>query len=57
MAVEEVFVPVSAVGCVGELGVEAHYGGEDLGQKKNEKAGEEGRGRGRGCGRSIFALY
>lgn len=41
MAVEEVFVPVSAVGCVGELGVEAHYGGEDLGQKKNEKAGEE----------------
>lgn len=57
MAVEEVFVPVSAVGCVGKLRVEAHYRREDLGEKKNEETGEEGWGRGRGCGRGIFALY
>lgn len=31
MAVEEILVPVRAVGCVGELGVEAHYCRKELG--------------------------
>lgn len=31
VAVEEIFVPVAAVGGVGELGVETHDRGEDLG--------------------------
>ena len=35
MAVEEVFVPVVAIGCIGELGVESHYCGEDLRKEKD----------------------
>ena len=35
MAVKEVFVPVGAVGGVGELGAEPHYCGEDLGEEKD----------------------
>ena len=35
VAVEEVFVPVGAVFGVGELGVEAHYCGEELGDEEN----------------------
>ena len=34
MAVEEVLMPVGAVFSVGELGVEAHYCGEELGDKE-----------------------
>ena len=30
MRVKEVFVPMGAVGGVGELDVETHYGGEEL---------------------------
>ena len=35
MAVEEVFVPVGAIFGVGELGVEAHYCGEELGDEED----------------------
>lgn len=35
VAVEEVFLPVGAVFGVGELGVEAHYCGEELGDEEN----------------------
>ena len=35
MAVEEVFVPVGAVFGIGELGVEAHYRGEELGDEED----------------------
>lgn len=35
VAVEEVFVPVGAVLGVGELGVEAHYCGEELGDEED----------------------
>lgn len=42
MAVEEVFVPVGAVGCVGKLGVETHYCGEDLGEEEDGEAGKKG---------------
>ena len=38
MAVEEVFVPVRAVFGVCELGVEAHYCGEELSDKEDKKA-------------------
>ena len=44
MAVEKIFVPVGAVRGVGELGVETHYCGENLGEEEDEEAGEEGRG-------------
>ena len=55
MGVEEVFLPVGAIGRVGGLDVEAHYCGEDLGEEENDEAGYEAacvRGRGGGC----FAL-
>lgn len=43
MAVKEVFVPVgTAIGGVGDLGVEAHYCGEDLGEGQDGEAREEG---------------
>lgn len=32
MAIEEVFMPLRAVGGVGELGVETHHRGEQLGE-------------------------
>ena len=35
MAVEEVFVPVGAVFCVSELGIEAHYCGEELSDEED----------------------
>lgn len=35
MTVEEVFVPVGAVGRVGDLDVQAHYCGEELGDEEN----------------------
>ena len=38
MAVEEVFVPVGAVRCVGELDVETHYCGEELGDEEDGEA-------------------
>ncbi len=56
MAVEEVFVPVGAVGGVGELGVEAHDCGEDLGEEEDEEANEEGGGGSRGFDGGGFAL-
>lgn len=56
MAVEEVFVPVRAVRGVGDLGVEAHDCGEDLGEKEDCEAGEEGRVDLRGTG-GGFALW
>jgi len=40
--VEEVFVPVGAVGCVGDLHVETHYRGEELGEGEDEEAAEGG---------------
>ena len=48
MAVEKVLVPMGAVGGIGELGVEAHYCGEDLGKEEDKKAREEGGGGGGG---------
>ncbi len=50
-------MPVGAVGCVSELGVETHNRGKNLGEKKDEEAGDEGRGRSRSCGGGAFALY
>lgn len=41
MAVEEVLVPVGAVFGVGELDVEAHDCGEELGDEENGEASEE----------------
>lgn len=35
VAVEEIFVPVGAVFCVGDLDVEAHYCGEELGDEED----------------------
>ena len=35
MAVEQVFVPVGAVFGVGDLSVEAHYCGEELGDEED----------------------
>lgn len=32
MAVKEILVPVGTVGCICELGVEAHYCREELGE-------------------------
>lgn len=56
MAVEEVFVPMrTSVGGVGNLGVEAHYCGENLGEQEDGKAGEEGGIELGGAGRG-FAL-
>lgn len=43
MAVEEVFVPLRAVGGVSELNVETHNRGEQLGEGEYEQASEEGR--------------
>lgn len=54
MAVKEILVPVGAVGCVCELGVEAHYRREKLGEGENHKAGYEGVVY--GCRRGGFAL-
>lgn len=49
VGVEEVFAPVGgAVLRVGRLHVEAHDGGEDLGDKEDEEAREEGGGVGGG---------
>lgn len=42
MAVKEIFVPMGAVGCVCELGVEAHYRRQDLGEGKDYETGYEG---------------
>ena len=39
VAVEEVFVPVGTVFCVGELDVETHYCGEELGDEEDGEAG------------------
>lgn len=43
MAIEEVFVPLRAVGGVGGLGVETHSRGEQLGEGEDEEACKEGR--------------
>lgn len=42
MAVKEIFVPVGAVRCICELGVEAHYRGEELAQGEDYETGNEG---------------
>lgn len=42
MAIEEVFVPLRAVGGVSELDVKTHDRGEQLGEGEHEQAGEEG---------------
>lgn len=42
MRVEQVFVPVGAVGGVGDLHVEPHYRGEELGEGEDEQAVEGG---------------
>ena len=43
VAVEEVFVPVRAVGRVCDLGVEAHDCGQELRDEEDGEAEEEGR--------------
>ncbi len=35
-------MPVGAVGCVGDLHVETHYRGEELGEGEDEEAAEGG---------------
>jgi len=42
VAVEEVLVPVLAVRFVDLLHVDAHVGGEELGEEEDEEAGFEG---------------
>lgn len=41
MAVEKVLVPMRAIFGVGELGVEAHYRGEKLGDEQDYEAYDE----------------
>lgn len=55
VAVEEVFVPVRPVDGVGELGIEAHDCGEDLGKQEDGEASNERGINFRGSGRG-FAL-
>lgn len=54
MAIKKVLVPVGAVGCVCELGVEAHYRREELSEGEDYETGYEG-GVYR-CRRGSFAL-
>ena len=42
VTVEEVFVPLGAISCVGHLGVETHDCREQLGESENDKTGDEG---------------
>lgn len=42
MAVKEILVPVGAVRCVCELGIEAHYRREELTQGEDYETGNEG---------------
>ena len=50
MAVEEILMPVRAVFSVCQLGVKAHDCGEELGDRKDEEAGNELRVESSGCG-------
>ena len=42
MTVKEIFVPVGTVAGVGELSVEAHYRGEELGDEEDGESDEKG---------------
>ena len=54
VAVKEILMPMGAVGCVCELGVEAHYRRQELGESKDYETGYEGVVYGRR--RGSFAL-